>query len=185
MKKYPAIVVLSLLLSWLPLFAQLTTTDDTPATGDDVEKLFDVMRVHEQVRAVMESVAKQQRTMMHDMIIKKYPDSSEEDLRGADSSMSDFMKSFPMDAMLDDMIPVYQKHLSRTDVAAMTAFYSSPSGQKLLREMPAMTAESMQAMAPRLQTMMDDLMKRVERKAQEQHDKKVSRSRNRSCHHAT
>jgi hypothetical protein len=174
MKNYSTIFVLGLLLSSPLLFAQSTTADDTPATRDDIVKLFDVMKVHEQVRAVMESVAKQQRTMMHDMIIKKYPDSSEEDLRGADSYMIDFMKSFPMDAMLDDMIPVYQKHLSRTDVAAMTAFYSSPSGQKLLQEMPAMTAESMQAMAPRLQTMMDDLMKRVERKAQEQHDKKAS-----------
>ena len=48
--------------------------------------------------------------------------------------------------MLDDMIPVYQKHLTKSDVDEMIKFYSTPTGQKFLREMPAMTAEGMEAM---------------------------------------
>jgi len=47
--------------------------------------------------------------------------------------------------MLEATIPVYQRHLTRTDLQAMTVFYSSPVGQKLLREQPAMVQESMQA----------------------------------------
>lgn len=174
MKRYCAIFFLGLLLSSFASLAQSTVAEQGPATREDVVKLFDVMKIHDQVRAVMDSVMKQQRTMMHDMILKKYPDSSEEDMRGADAFLADFMKDFPMDAMLDDMIPVYQKHLSQADVAAMTSFYASPTGQKLVREMPAMTAESMQAMAPRLQSIMDSVMKRAERKAEEQHDKKAA-----------
>jgi hypothetical protein len=49
------------------------------------------------------------------------------------------------------MIPIYQRHFSKTDVNSMTSFYSSPTGQKFLREMPAVMAESMQAMYPRIQ----------------------------------
>ena len=41
-----------------------------------------------------------------------------------------------------DMVPVYQKHLSKSDVEEMIKFYSTPTGQKILREMPAMTAEA-------------------------------------------
>jgi hypothetical protein len=175
MKKYCMILALVLFVTSLPSSAQSTTAAaETPASRDDVVKLFEVMKVHDQVHAVMDSVAQQQRTMMHDMIIKKYPETSDEEFKRLDSYMGEFMKSFPMDAMLDDMIPVYQKHLSKTDVDAMVLFYSSPSGQKLLHEMPAMTAESMQAMAPRLQTMIDDLTKRIEQKAKEQREKKAS-----------
>jgi hypothetical protein len=73
--------------------------------------------------------------------------------------------------MLDDMIPVYQKHLTKGDVDAMGAFYSSPTGQKLLREMPAMTAESMQAAGPRIQAMMEKVMDRAEKMAEEDRQK--------------
>jgi hypothetical protein len=43
----------------------------------------------------------------------------------------------------------------------MKTFYSSPTGQKLLREMPLMTVESMQAASPRIQALMDKVMERA------------------------
>ncbi len=43
------------------------------------------------------------------------------------------------------MIPIYQRHLTKTDLDAVISFYASPVGQKLLKEQPAMMAESMQA----------------------------------------
>ena len=69
------------------------------------------------------------------------------------------------------MVPVYQKHLNKSDVDAMSAFYSSPTGRKLLREMPAMTAESMQAASPRIQAMMDRVMERARAMANEKEPK--------------
>jgi uncharacterized protein len=75
------------------------------------------------------------------------------------------------------MIPVYQKHLTKGDVEAMGAFYASPTGQKLLREMPAMTAESMQAAGPRIQQMMENVMDRVEQMAKEDQKKHSESSR--------
>jgi hypothetical protein len=96
---------------------------------------------------------------------KRFPQITDEELARLDQFTSDIMKDVPIDGMLDDMIPVYQKHLSKSDVDAMSAFYSSSTGQKLLREMPAMTAESMQAAGPRIQAMMDKVMDRAEKMA--------------------
>ena len=46
------------------------------------------------------------------------------------------------------MAPVYQKHLTKGDIDNLVAFYSSPTGAKLLREMPSIVAESMQSAMP-------------------------------------
>ena len=50
----------------------------------------------------------------------------------------------PIGEMLDAMVPIYQKHLSKGDLESILAFYSSPVGRKLLREQPAMMQESME-----------------------------------------
>src|SRR5208283_515348 len=62
---------------------------------------------------------------------------------------------FPLDEMLNDMVPVSQRHFTKSDIDALTAFYSSPAGQKFLHEMPAVTAETMKAVYPRIQAEVD------------------------------
>ena len=79
-------------------------------------KLFDVMKIHDQMKMVMESVAKQQRTMMHEGMRKRMPADHGPGTRSPRSIHSDIMKDLPIDGMLDDMVPVYQKHLSKDDV---------------------------------------------------------------------
>jgi hypothetical protein len=148
------------------------TIADAPATREDVLKLFDVMKLREQMRLVMDSVAKQQREMIHESLKKRAPQMTDQDLARMDQFTSEIMKDLPIDGMLDDMIPVYQKHLTKSDVNAMSVFYSSPTGQKMLREMPAMTTESMQAAAPRIQAMMEKVMDRAEQLAREEREKK-------------
>ncbi len=80
----------------------------------------------------------------------------------ADALADKIMKEFSVSDMLDDMIPVYQKHLTKSDVDEMIKFYSTPTGQKILREMPAMTAEGMQAMQPRLHKQMDQITREID-----------------------
>jgi uncharacterized protein len=162
-------VILLLSMATCPLLAQ----SDSPASREDVVRLFDVMNIRDQMHMVMESVAKQQRTMIRESIRKGSPQISEEELARMDQLTSDMMKDLPIEGMIDDMIPVYQKHLTRADVDAMSTFYSSPTGKKLLREMPAMTAESMQAAGPRIQALMDKIMDRAEKMAREEREKKT------------
>ena len=60
------------------------------------------------------------------------------------------------------MTPVYQKHLTKGDVDALVTFYSSPTGQKVLKEMPAMTGEAMQASSGIMKKMMAQAQERVQ-----------------------
>jgi uncharacterized protein len=150
-------------------------TADTPATNEDVQKLFEVMQIHQQMRQVMDAMMKQQSAMVHETLKKRYPQTSAEKIAQADRLIQETTKDMPMDAMLDDMIPIYQRHFSKTDIEAMSTFYSSPTGQKMMREMPALTTESMQASYARMQTQMDTIMQRAEqivKQDQEEHQSK-------------
>jgi hypothetical protein len=161
------VLTLILLSTSISVYAQ----SDTPSSRDDIMKLFAVMKVHDQTRLVMESVAAEQRAMMHDGLRKRYPQITEAEMARLDQATLDIMRDVSVDDMLDDMIPIYQKHLSKKDVDAMSAFYASDTGQKLLREMPAMTSESMRATAPRMQAIMERVMNRIEQMAREDREK--------------
>ena len=76
--------------------------------------------------------------------------------------IDDSLKSFPWDDILQSMIPVYQKHLTKGDVNAMVAFYSTLTGQKILKEMPQIMGEAMQTMMPMLRTHMEAMQERMQ-----------------------
>jgi hypothetical protein len=147
---------------------------DMPASKEDIQKLFEVMQIHRQMRQVMDSMMKQQTTMMHETLKRHYPQISAERLARADRLMQDTVNDMPMDAMLDDMIPIYQRHFSKTDIDAMTVFYGSPTGQKMMQEMPALTSESMQASYARMQKQMDAILQRAEQIAKEDQEQPKS-----------
>ena len=49
-----------------------------------------------------------------------------------------------MPELLDMMVPIYQKHLTLTDVNELIAFYESPIGKKFAEKTPFIMQESMQ-----------------------------------------
>lgn len=55
--------------------------------------------------------------------------------------MQQALNVYPIDEMIADAIPVYQRHISKSDCDAVIAFYSSPAGQRLLDEVPAVMNE--------------------------------------------
>ncbi len=154
----------------LLLTAALAQQPDPPSTRDDIQRLFTTMRVQEQMRTTMETMIAQQREMIGQMLRKRNRRVSGEDIDEVADSAQEFLKDFPLDDLVENMIPVYQKHLTRADVNAMIAFYSSPTGQKLLREQSGMAAESMQAVSARVQTALKQAMERAEQKAKEMDD---------------
>jgi hypothetical protein len=68
------------------------------------------------------------------------------------------------------MIPIYQSHFSESDLNQIVTFYSSPDGQKVLKEMPAMSAELVRVSDARLQPQIDEAMKNVGEHIQEMVD---------------
>ena len=113
---------------------------------------------------MMQQLFAQMQSLSREQVKKRHPDITDEDLSRMDRQSKDLLNNFPVDAMLSDMIPVYQKHFTKSDIEALTAFYSSPTGQKFLHEMPAVTAETMKAVYPKIQAEVDAALKRAEGK---------------------
>jgi uncharacterized protein len=150
-----------------PVWAQDMSTNDAPATREDVQKLFTALHIHEQMRSIMQISAQQSMQTVRQSLKQKLPNVTDSDLDRATAMTDTLLKSMDLDGMLNDMIPVYQRHLTKSDVAAMAAFYETPTGQKLLREQPAMTAEAMKAVQPRMEKMLSNLMDQAEKTARE------------------
>src|SRR3984885_14113906 len=169
-------VCFAIILLAATAFAQQAATlpGDAPATKEDVQKLFEVMQIHQQMRQVMDAMTKQQSVMIDETLKKRYPQTSAEKIARANRMIAETVRDMPMDAMLDDMIPIYQRHFSKTDIDAMSTFYASPTGQKMMREMPALTSESMQASYARMQKQMDVLTKQAEQMVKENQKKQKS-----------
>jgi uncharacterized protein len=148
----------------IPAFAQVTVSvaNDNPASKEQIQRLFEVMEIRQQSHLMMDSLQKQMQTMAAQSIRTRYPQITAAELARANKISEESMKAIPLDAILDDMIPIYQKHLSQTDVDAMIAFYSSPTGHKLMQEMPQITQEAMQVSYLHMQKQIDSVMKSVD-----------------------
>jgi hypothetical protein len=148
---------------------------DASASREDIRNLFEVMHIRDQMKQVMDQVLQQMKSLNHEQIKKHDPEVTDQEIAKLDAMSDQFLKDVPIDGMLDDMVPVYQKHLSKADVDAMVGFYSSPTGQKILAEMPKMTAEGMQAMQPRMRKMMEEVSEKMEKTAQEETKKQKTK----------
>ncbi len=145
MKKVLCSLGLCFLLA-MPVFsvAQQTNNSDVPDKAD-VVKFLDLMHARSQMAQVLDAMSKQMKAGAEQGFKEKVPDATPEQLAKVDKIFDELFASLPMDDMVDAIVPIYQKHLTKTDLAAVTAFYSSPAGQKILKEMPAIMAEAMQA----------------------------------------
>jgi len=67
-------------------------------------------------------------------------------------------EAMPYDELMQAMVPAYQHHLTHGEIQEIIRFDSSPVGQKMLEELPAIMGESMQAAAPIIQKWMQGRM---------------------------
>lgn len=167
MKSKWLLVILSTWIFAMPALAQTTVSiaPDAPSK-EDVRKLFDLMHSREQAHQMMQQLVTQMRTMNREQIKKEHPETSEQELARLDRQSEDLVKHYPLDEMLDDMIPVYQRHFTKADIDGLTAFYASPTGQKFLHEMPAVMAETMQAIYPLIQRQVSQSLKSSQEKGE-------------------
>jgi len=145
-----------------PVFVVAQTAADAPASKEDVERYLDAMHSHEMMQQMVEAMAKPMHQMMHDQYMKdkdQLPPDFEDRMS---KMMDDMLKDMPMDEMMQAMVPTYQKHFTKGDMDALVAFYSGPTGQKVLRELPAVMAEAMEAMRPILSKTMDRMTERMQ-----------------------
>lgn len=165
MKRF--LVALTLLLAFAAGAAAQQPSANTLASKAEVERLFQVMHLHKTVLKMAKAMSGPMHKMVHEQYLKdkekcKLPADYEARLN---KIMDESMKNVPYNQMIQTMVPIYQKHFTKADIDALTAFYSGPTGQKFMREMPAIGAESMQAMMPIMVKHNAALMKRIKEEA--------------------
>src|SRR5882672_2446089 len=164
MKHFLATAILCLVLCATG-FAQ--QTDNTPATKEDVQKYFDVMQSRDLINKMMEAMLKPMHQMVHEQYMKD-KDKLPEDFEAHENrQIDDMMSKMPWDEMVQAEMPAFQKHLTKGDIDSIVAFYSSPTGQKFLKEMPEIMAESMQSMMPIMRRYIDRMNERVQEETAE------------------
>lgn len=160
MKKLSLALLLAL-FSVYGIVAQQSPAD-APASKEDIQRYLDAMHTRETVQQMLDLMTKQRRQIVHEQYLKdkdKLPPDYEDRVN---KTSDDFMKSFPWDELLDAMVPIYQKYLTKNDVDALVAFYSGPTGKKILKNMPAMMGEAMQAVQPAMQKHMESMKQQID-----------------------
>jgi hypothetical protein len=139
-----------LLLGFCGYGAAQQNAADIPATKEDIDRYMQTAHSKEMASKMMDAMMKPLHQMIHEDYLKgkdKLPPDFEERMS---KRLEEYFKGVPWDEILNSTVPVYQKHFTKGDVDTMVAFYSTPTGQKLIREMPEIMAESMQNMMPLL-----------------------------------
>lgn len=154
--------VILVLTSTLAVAQTSSAAGEPSASKEDVEALFTTMHIREQMGKMMNAMTAQMKQITHENVRKRKPGITQEELAHIDAMADTAIKAYNIDDVFNDMIPIYQRHLSKPDIAAILAFYQSPTGQKLLREQPAMIAESMEVSRVRMEKAMSELMDKVE-----------------------
>ncbi len=126
---------------------------DQQPTPDQLNRLFEVMRL----RTQMESVTKMMPAMIQQQVeaqtrqldeklmpgVKLNADQQEASRKITQRYMEKAASVYPVAEIIDDMKSIYQRHVSRSDVDAYIAFYSSPPAQRLLDAQPTIMQEYM------------------------------------------
>jgi hypothetical protein len=135
---------------------------DSPATKEDIERYLEVTHSRDLMKQMMDVMAKNVRGMAHDQLAKDRAGLPPDAEGRMNKRTDELLKSLPLEEMLQAMIPVYQKHWTKGDVDNMIAFYATPTGQKLLKDMPQTMAEAMQAMRPVMERYMETTKQQIE-----------------------
>ena len=166
-------ISIMIVLCLVPVLAvgQAKDSGSTPSK-EDVLKFMDVLHIKSQLNQYFAGVAKQAKLGAEEGFKQKVPNPTPEQLAQVDKFAEELFKNMPVDEMMEGMIPIYQKHLTKEDIDGILAFYASPVGQKLQREQPAMTQESMQVGGEigrrRIGTMMQQMDEFIAKMAQQQ-----------------
>ena len=161
MHKLASLVGVVFLLSCLGS-AQTAGVGDSVPTKDDVMKYLNLVNVRAQLKRYMDGVGEQAKLGAEAGFKQKVPNATPDQLAKVDRFAGSLFSDMPIDEMIEVMIPIYQKHLTKSDLDSITAFYATPVGQKLLREQPAMTQEAMQAGGKIGQTRIGDKMQKLD-----------------------
>lgn len=130
---------------------------DAPSK-EQLVRLFDAMEIHKQVQGVMNAVAGNVEKMMPSNM-GTLTEKQKTDIANLQGELfSKMMSPEFIDSYVVQIIPIYQRHFTKSEVDDLISFYASSAGQKLLHELPAITQESMTVVVPLMQKRVQDVL---------------------------
>ena len=148
-----------------PKVTEETFGPDAP-THDQVMTLLDLMQIRKSMIAVVDGMKQAMKQGAEKAFRERVPDPSPKQLEELHGMMDDAFGGMPIDEMVEAVVPIYRRHLTKSDVEEMIRFYGGPVGQKLLREQPQMMQEGMRAGMAIQENRMDQIMIKVKERAQ-------------------
>lgn len=186
-----AVFLLVIMAAAAPLYAQQSVAEaaaqakaksaglaaDAP-TRDQVMKLLDLLQIRKSMSLMMDGMKQAMKQGAEEAFRERVPNPTPKQLEALNGMVDDMMADMPLDEMIEAIVPIYRRHLSKSDVDEVIRFYSSTVGQKLLREQPQMIQEGMQAGVEIQQKRMDQMMakirERTEKMAEEEEKDKAA-----------
>lgn len=147
--------------------ASVPAAADGRPSSDQVRKLLALLRVRDELQITLDAMKQQVKDQAVQSFRERISDPTPEQLKSVNYVVDDVFRDVSLDDLIQDLVPVYQRHLTRSDVHALIGFYSSPAGQKILREQPAMIKESMQVAGINQQKRMEALLAKLEVRMQQ------------------
>jgi uncharacterized protein len=134
---------------------------DAPSR-EQILKFFDVLQVRRNMQIAIDGMREQMKSGAEQGFRHKLPNATAEQIHQMQAMVDDAFSEISYDELIDAMVPVYQRHLSKSDIDGILAFYASPAGLKLLHEQPAIMRESMEAAGAVEQKKMDGILRKLD-----------------------
>jgi hypothetical protein len=166
--RIPIALLLLVLSLFCPVFAQ---NQSDAATRQDIEDLMQLTGMRENMQKMYSALAGQMAVSAADSYQQRHPNATPAELQKVEAAATEIaqqtMKSMPVDEVIEAIIPIYRQHLTHSDIKAINEFYSTPTGQKLLKDSPAMMTESMQAAQAIVKKHLPEIEAQAEKAAQD------------------
>ncbi|HEY1799951.1 MAG TPA: hypothetical protein VGG46_03365, partial [Terriglobales bacterium] len=95
------------------------TTADSPASKEDVERYLQAIHSHDMMSKMADAMSRPMHQMVHDEYMKNQDRLPANFEAQTNQRVDGMMKDMPWDAMMEAMVPAYQKHFTRGDVDAL------------------------------------------------------------------
>jgi hypothetical protein len=151
--------------------ARMAQTAAQP-TRADVLKFFQAMRVRKSMETIRSITIEQAHATLRDMIEGELPNATKEQIAELEGMLDKTVSAYTIENTLEDLVPIYQKHLSKADLEAATAFFSSPIGQKFLDQEPLIAEDAVRVVNGKTQARVAATMAEINRRLDEMKLKK-------------
>jgi uncharacterized protein len=141
--------------------SQPAVADGAPSPAQ-VLKLMELLRVRDELQITLNAMKQQMKDAATETFSEKVANPTPQQLQSVNTVVDDVFTEISLDDLIKDLVPVYQRHLTRSDVSALITFYSSPAGQKIMREQAAMMKESMQVAGANQRKKMEELLGKLD-----------------------